>query len=133
LGGDIIKTDPATAHNIALLRSLDMEYCRDGRTFLAVPFWPGAYAVLERKAPIREIYPLFPRNSTFQEREIQRIEDAEPGFAIVWDVALDEREELRFQNTHPLIDQYIRQNFEQIEEPLPPKGFRIYRTRKVSQ
>ena len=85
LGGDTIKTNPETAYNIALLRSLAKQYCRDGRTFLAVPFWPGAYAVLERKAPIWEIYELVPRNCPFQEREIQRIEDAEPGFAIVWD------------------------------------------------
>ena len=133
LGGDTIKTNPETAYNVALLRSLAKEYCRDGRTFLAVPFWPGAYAVMERKAPIWKIYELFPRNGPFQEREIQRIEHAEPGFAIIWDPALDGREERRFQNTHPLIDQYIRQNFEQIEEPLAPKGFRIYRTRKVAQ
>ncbi len=127
LGGDTIITDPATAHSIALLRSLDMQYCRDGRTFLAVPFWPGAYAVLERKSPIWEIYPLVPRNSRFQEKEIERIENAEPGFVIVWDLALDGREELRFQNTHPLIDQYIRQNFEQIKEPLTTGEFRVYK------
>jgi hypothetical protein len=133
LGGDTIKTDPETAYNIALLSSLAKEYCRDGRTFLAVPFWPGAYAVMERKAPIWEIYPLVPRNSTFQEREIERIEDAEPGFVIVWDLALDGREDLRFQNTHPLIDQYIRQNFEQIEDPFSPTGFRIYRTIRPAQ
>jgi hypothetical protein len=88
---------------------------------------------MERKAPLWEIYALVPRNSTFQEGEIQRIERAGPGFAIVGDQALDGREELRFQNTHPLIDQYIRQNFEQIDEPLAPRGFRIYRAGKVSQ
>ncbi len=133
LGGDTIKTDPETAYYIALLSSLAKEYCRDGRTFLAVPFWPGAYAVLERKAPIWEVYELFPKNAPFQEREIERIEDAEPGFAIVWDLALDGRQERCFQNTHPLIDQYIRQNFEQIEEPLPPEGFRIYRAKGAAQ
>jgi hypothetical protein len=131
VGRDRIKTMPATAQFIALLRSLAMEYCSDGRTFLAVPFWPGAYAILERKAPIWEIYGLFPKNSTFQEREIQRIEDAEPGFVMVWNAACDGREELRFQNTHPLIDKYISQNFEQIFDDR--KGFRIYRTRKVTQ
>ena len=130
LGEDIIKTDPPTAHNIALLRSLAKKYCPDGRTFLVVPFLPGAYAALERKAPIWEIYPLFPRSSTFQQREIQRIEDAGPGFAIVWDLALDGREEVRFENTHPLIDQYIRQNFEQISDR---NGCRIYRNRQAAQ
>jgi hypothetical protein len=130
VGRDRIKTIRASALSIALLRYYDMQYCRDGRTFLAVPFWPGAYAVLERKAPIWEIYALFPRNASFQEREIERIEDAEPGFAIVWDLALDKREELRFRNTHPLIDQYIRQNFEQIFDR---NGFRIYRTRKAAR
>ncbi len=133
LGGDIITTDHETAQLIALLRSLDMEYCRDGRTFLAVPFWPGAYAVLERKAPIWEIYPIVPRNSTFQEKEIQRIENAEPGFAMVSDLALDGREALRFSNTHPLIDQYIRQHFKQVEEPLSLKGYLVYRNRKAAQ
>ena len=74
-----------------------MEYCRDGSTFLAVPLWAKAYAVSERKAPNWEIYPLLPRNALFQEREIERIKDAKPGFAIVWNVALDGHEELRFQ------------------------------------
>jgi hypothetical protein len=133
LGEDIIKTDPETARDIALLKSLDMKYCDDGRTFLATPSWPGAYAIMERKAPIWEIYALFPRNAPFQEREIQRIERAGPGFALVGDQALDGHEELRFQNTHPLIDQYIRQNFEQIDEPLAPGGFRIHRSGKVSR
>jgi len=133
LGEDIVKMDPETAQGIALLTSLTARFCNDGRSFLAVPFWPGAYAIMERKAPIWEIYALFPRSPTFQEREIQRINSAEPGFAIVCDLALDGREELRFQNTHSLIDQYIRRNFEQIEEPLTLKGFRIYKTGTVVQ
>jgi hypothetical protein len=130
VGGDRIKTTSQIAQCIDLLRFLAMEYCRDGRSFLAVPYLPGAYAVLERKAPNWEIYPVYPRDSTFQQREIERIEHAEPGFAMVSDRILNGIERLCFSNTHPLVDQYIRRNFEQIFDSY---GWRIYRTRKVVQ
>ena len=55
-----------------------------------------------------EIYPIKPHNQLFQKKEIQRIEEANPGFALIIDIPLDGRDELRYRNTHPLIEKYIR-------------------------
>ncbi|MHC8412216.1 hypothetical protein ACYZTR_19465 [Pseudomonas sp. Hz4] len=115
ISGSNLQVDPATESAIGLLRSLANQYAQDGQHFIVTPFWPGAYALLERKSPMWEIYALFPRPQAFEQAEIKRIKAEKPGFALVLDLPLDGREDLRFRNTHPLIHQYILDNF----DPLP--------------
>ncbi len=79
-----------------------------------------------------EIYALFPRPESFERKEIERIKEAAPGFAIVFDLPLDGRDDLRFRNTHKLIYQYILENFEQLPNS-PDKALEIYRARNVGQ
>ncbi|HCS29380.1 MAG TPA: hypothetical protein DIW43_18130, partial [Spongiibacteraceae bacterium] len=71
VSGNQLQAHPGTANNIALLRQLDERFTSNGRTFIATPFWPGAYALLERKSPMWEIYALFPRPEKFEQKEIE--------------------------------------------------------------
>jgi hypothetical protein len=112
ISGDELRIAPNTAGDVRLLRKLADEYAPGARSFIATPFWPGAYALLERKSPMWAIYALHRRNEADQRSEIERIEAAAPGFILLYDFALDGREELRFRNTHPLIHQYIIENYE---------------------
>lgn len=73
-----------------------------------------------------EMYALFPRNEAFQQQEIERIRIANPGFVLIYDLPLDGRVELRFRNTHPLIHQYILDNFELLPHS-PNPAYQIYR------
>lgn len=116
VGQDQLRVNPRTARELALFDSLVAKYSPTSGTFLTVPRFPGAYAVFQRKAPIWEIYPLFPRDTVFQEEEIQRIEAANPAFAVVSDHRLSGREELRFTNSHRVIANYIRENFDAVVE-----------------
>jgi len=63
VAGGELQVDPSTASDIALLRQLAEQYASNGKTFIATPFWPGAYALLERRSPIWEIYALCHRGS----------------------------------------------------------------------
>ncbi|MCX5871523.1 MAG: hypothetical protein NTY00_13055 [Deltaproteobacteria bacterium] len=123
ISGSNLQVDPGTSRDIGLLRKLAEQYAPDGQSFVA---WPGAYALLERKSPIWEIYVLFPRSQAFEKAEIERIKTARPGFVLV-DLPLDGHDELRFQNTHPLIHQYILDNF----EPLPISSNPAYQIYKA--
>jgi hypothetical protein len=125
-----LQIDPGTASDIALLNQLAEEHSPEGQSFIAVPFWPGAYALLERRSPMWEIYALFPRSKTFEQKEIERIREANPGFAIIYDIPLDGREELRFRNTHPLTYQYILENFEPLPNS-PNPAYQIYKARDL--
>ena len=73
-----------------------------------------------------EIYAIFPRSEGFQRMEIERIKAANPGFVLIFDFPLDGRDELRFRNTHPLIHQYILDNFELLPDS-PNPAYQIYK------
>jgi hypothetical protein len=130
VGEDKIKVDPVTANNLVMLKKLAKAYSPGERSFLTTPFWPGAYAVLERKSPIWEIYALFPRSNAFQAAEIKRIQHANPGFVLVLDAQLDGRDDLRYQNTHPLINQYIRDNFVPVNSLTLDSDYHIYKNKQ---
>lgn len=132
IAGDTLQIDPSTANDVAMLRQLSSQLSPDGRPFLAVPFWPGAYALLERPSPMWEIYALFPRSKDFEKKEIQRIRKSNPGFAVVVDIPLDGREDLRFRKTHPLIHEYIVSNFELVSHAGSPL-YQVYKAKGVGQ
>lgn len=115
----------STASDIKLLHDLADQYAPNGQSFIAVPFWPGAYPLLERRSPLWEIYPILPRNEVFEENEIQRLKNENLGFAIIFNLPLDGREDLRFHNTHPLTYQYINKNFKQLP-PVSNTAYQIY-------
>lgn len=126
ISGSPLQVDPGTAHDIALLRQLANQYAPHGETFLAMPFWPGAYPLLERRSPLWEIYPLFPRKKAFEKIEIERIKVFNPSFVFILDLPLDGHEYLRFRNTHPLIYQYIVDHF-QLLPKTPNPAYQIYK------
>lgn len=128
VGQSYLRMDPSTAGAVKLLRTLTAEYAPDGRSVLVLPFWPGAYPLLGRHAPVWEIYALSPRSDDFQRQEIERIRDANPGFVFVFDMAMDGREALRFSNSHKLINEYIIQNFIQTNSSSDP-AYKIYKAR----
>lgn len=128
ISGDNLIVDPNVAKDVTLLRTLADQYAPNGQSFIAAPFWPGAYPLLNRKSPMWEIYALFPRPAVFEEAEIERIKTAQPGFALIFDFPLDGRDDLRFKNTHPLIHQYIIENFDRLPESENP-AYQIYRAK----
>jgi hypothetical protein len=121
IAGDTLKIRQKTATILATLSQLAERYAPDGRTFVAAPLWPGAYAALERKSPMWEIYlPLYPPSVARQQSEIAKIKTANPGFVVIYDLPLDGRNELSFGNMQPILDQYIRDNFEPLNEYAKP-------------
>jgi hypothetical protein len=126
VSGSVLSMDAGTAEAVNLLRDLTEKYAPAGRPVLVLPFWPGAYPLLDRHAPLWEIYALSPRSEEFQRAEIERIKKADPGFALVFNMAMDGREELRFSNSHRLIDEYIRSHFDLIQTAANP-AFQIYK------
>lgn len=129
-GGDLLKVDPNTAHILAKLKETVDQYAPNGRSFVATPLWPGAYALHRRKSPMWEIYALFPQNNEFQRQEIERIKAAKPGFVLVLDIPVDGRDELRFSNTHASIEQFIRDDFDFTPIAIwPPPPFQFYKSR----
>jgi len=131
VSGSLLQTDPGTARDMALLRQLADRYAPGNEAILVLPYWPGAYALLNRPAPIWETYALFPRPEAFEAKEIARIKHANPSFALILDMPLDGREELRFKHTHPLTQQYVLDNFQALPNPANPSR-QIYIAKRLA-
>ncbi|MGO9829585.1 MAG: hypothetical protein ACLPJH_05550 [Myxococcaceae bacterium] len=126
VGGDQLQVDRGTAGDISLLSRLATEFAPGGEFFVA-PFWPGAYAVLNAKSPTWEIYTVWHKSEAFQRREIERLAAAKPEFAVIVTVLLDGRDDLQYRNTHPLIEQYIEDNFQRVNGMSQNRDLQIYR------
>lgn len=132
VGKDKLTIDPNTAAELGLLKQLDQKFAPNGRNFVALPFWPGAYAVLDRRAPVWETYALFPRSEAFQRTEISQIRAANPGFVVLLDLALDGDDKLRFRNTHPKVNKYIFENFVRLPNMEPSAIYEIFKSKSAS-
>lgn len=130
VSGSVLTFDLDTANSLAILKRAAELYAPNGRSFVAAPLWPGAYALFKRKSPMWEIYAILPRGGEFERREIERIKLAKPGFVVIVDIPMNGRDELRFRNTHPLIEQFIRDNFDPATLGDWPAGvYQFYKSR----
>jgi hypothetical protein len=121
IDGQTVLVDPETAGQVKLLRQLVERYAPRGENFLAMPDWPGAYSLFDRKSPVWEIYAQHSRSVEFQQAEIRRFEAAAPAFVVLHDFALDGLDEHRFVRTHPELDRYLHEHFRIIPmDGLPP-------------
>ena len=128
ISGNNLQVDPRTANDIALLRQFSDKFAPNGLALIVTPFWPGAYALLERKSPIWEIFAVFPRSQAFEMKEIERIKVASPGFVFVLDLPLDGLDKRRYKNTHPLTYQYILNNYDQVPSSISSE-YQVYKAR----
>jgi len=83
--------------------------------FLAIPSFPSLYALNKSKMPIWEIYSLSGRDAKFEEAELARLRQAPPDVVLLSDHGLDDRQELRYSNMHPVMYSWILKNYHRID------------------
>ncbi|EHP40118.1 hypothetical protein OR16_27517 [Cupriavidus basilensis OR16] len=131
VGGSKLAIEPGAVNDLAMLNKLADQFAPGKQSVLVTPFWPGAYAALNRKSPMWDIYALFPREEAFELAEIERIKSAAPGFALIIDIPIDGRDETRFRSTHPLTYQYILENFEPVTGYRQESAYQIYKRKET--
>ena len=116
-----VSTDAAKLINSVEDINRDLIQRSDG--LLAAPYFPGLYAVLQKRSPLWEIYFLLPRSLKDQERMVRDLEGQGVDWALICHSYVDGRRELQFKNTHGLVWQYLVANFETIRtEETSPLG-----------
>jgi len=106
--GTALQVRPGVAVTLRMIEGLAAIHATQGRAFYAGPYWPGAYAVMGQRAPVHEIYALFPASSVRQQREIARLASTDLGFAAISSDRVDRRTDLGFDRTHPQLLDYLR-------------------------
>jgi hypothetical protein len=133
VGADRVLMSRETARLVGWSLQVHRDLAEPERSFLALPYSIGLHAMTKTQCPIHEIYPLLPRTKAFQESEIERLRADPPSFVILEDKALDGKEELRFQNTFPILHAYIYENFDFVSRPELPAHIQVLKPRPAEQ
>jgi hypothetical protein len=92
-----------------------------GAAVLMAPNLPGLYPVLGRRAPVWDVYPIWPAAGPLDDRMLAELRRHQVEWAIFQDVAVDGRAELHFRSTHPETWRYLESNFQPVDA-LPDAG-----------
>jgi hypothetical protein len=105
-------------HQAALLRHVERTaeaWMRPGEPVLIAPDQPGLYAVLGRRAPVWDIYTLWPDRNGLDERMLREIKARGVRWVVVRDLpTMDGKDALCFSRVRPRVWAYLSQEFERI-------------------
>lgn len=96
--------------------------------FLA-PTIPAMYYILERESPTWDIYFVFKTPPEEQAKIIASLEEHNVSWAVVGDISIDGRDDLRFSRTYDMVWAYLRRNYV-IVAPLRDTGYVLIQKRE---
>ncbi|MBP1994433.1 hypothetical protein [Paenibacillus eucommiae] len=120
-----LSIDVHTASLIDRVKEIKNTYVLEGENLFIAPHWPTMYPILGLKSPLWDIYMLFPETAYKQLKMIEELKRQNVAWVILGDISLDGRDDLRFQNTHPLIWEYFENSFEVIMVEGLPSNYKL--------
>jgi hypothetical protein len=128
IGGSTLLVPQSSATEVQFFQRVHAALIGDGDGGLIVPFWPGAYALLDVRAPVWEIYPTWPRTPEFERTEIARLQARRITYVIWSDAPMDRNDALRYSQTHPLLTAHITTAYEDVPA-LSTQNFRVLKVK----
>jgi hypothetical protein len=108
------------------VRSAVERHLDPGDPLLAVPTLATLLPMLDRRSAVYDIFCVFPASAIEQRLMLRSIEEQRVALAVVNDLALDGRDDLRFARTHPAVWSHLRSEFESLELPSLPPGYHVF-------
>ncbi len=131
VGEDSLLAPPYTAELIKRVSEIVSDMAPTNQAIFIAPHWPGFYAILNKKSPVWQIYFLVPASIEKQENMILQMKSANTEVAIIGDVPLDGRDDLRFKNTHPLLWSYINKNYSPVSGTGLPSNYQLMVRKRI--
>jgi hypothetical protein len=124
--GERLRAPVGEAAYVDAVRSFVDETLEPDETLFVAPVMPGLYPTLGRRSPVYNTYPVYPETEEGEARVIADLEAAGVRCALLVDLALDGREELRYRNTHPRVWQFLETELDPVTVPGLPEGQQMY-------
>ncbi len=111
--------------NVIDISKIIYQLVQHNEGLLIAPNWPGLYPILKTKSPLWDIYFLFPETEDRQKEMIEELHDKNVNWVILGDVSLDNRDDLRFKNTHSILWKHFLEDFEVVEINSLPNNYQL--------
>ena len=120
IGEDTLWLNTGQANYLGRLRNLIETHSKPEDFVLLLPTFLTLYPMLKRKPPVYNLFCVYPATEEEESKMIGELSAHEISFILISNVPLDNREELRFSQTHPNVWQYINREFHILSEENMP-------------
>ncbi len=127
-GKEILKIKDGQAKTLTLLRQVVDACTVKGDKVLFASSIPGFYRLFDRQPALYDVYCIYPETEDKQREMIKSLVKHEVKFFIIFDQPVDQKDELRFSKTHPLVWQYLYKNFVLVKNSHLPKIAKVFTT-----
>jgi hypothetical protein len=128
--GDSIWIHRQHAILLERVRFLVNQWVKDDQTMFIAPHDTMLYTALGLKAPIWDCYILWPHSEKKQMEMIRQLDESNAQWALLSFFAVDNRDDLTFRKSQPLLWRHVTRNFARMEGTgLPPD--RVFLRRKA--
>jgi hypothetical protein len=131
VAGDQLRVVPGHAASLERLESVIHQRVAPEEMLFVAPFTPSLYPLLGKVSPSWWIYFLWVADTKSQEQIVGELTAQRVRWALIIDMPLDGRRELLFRNSHPLVWQYLRREFEPIPLAASFRGHYLLRRRSA--
>lgn len=101
-----------------------------GDSIMFLPHLPGLFAATERLSPTKQIYFMLPASPTEEAEILAQMHAKKVRWVLLQDIRLDNRDDLRFARTNPLMTRYFAQDFRQVVLPGLPTNTVLLRLKE---
>ena len=127
--GEALRIPAEIAGYVQAIEQVVDERVPPGEMLFLAPSLPGLYPVLGRPSPTWWIYFFWPAEDGEQTRTIAELERGANWALIFTDARLDNRADLAFRNSNPLVWHYLARSFQPVTDPRLPPGSLLLRRR----
>ncbi len=114
VAGDALRVNADHALYLWTLETFVASHIAPSEPLFIAPNRPTLYSVLGKVSPTWWIYFFWPATDEEQRELIERLNARGVDWALIFDRPIDEREELRFRNTHPIVWAFLMTRFEPV-------------------
>ncbi|HZJ16335.1 MAG TPA: hypothetical protein VFD27_14870 [Chthoniobacteraceae bacterium] len=127
LAGETMFIQINEASLVSKAGTLAQKLAKPDEPILFLPHFPALYPLTGRRSPIRQIYFILPATAEEDRQTVAEIEAAGVQWVLLNDYALDNRDDLRFQNTNPIVFEHLRANFGAVPVEKLPSNLTVLR------
>jgi hypothetical protein len=124
-GNDCFWVTAALQKRLTKLRETVDVHTRAEDTLFVAPYYPGILALCHRRTAVYDTFPVYPASYQAQKRMIKELDASKPPIAIVAKGTIDQRADLRFESNYRFVFNYLRHNYEVIDEAAEDYVFKI--------
>ena len=122
--GDQLMLDKSKQNIIEIIQQINTEFIKNDN-LLFIPEWSGLYVILNKKAPLWNLYFIIPETEQRQKEMIAELKKKNIKWIIIGDVFFGGLEKLRLKHTHTILTKFFLEEYKPVLFQGLPSNYKL--------